>query len=222
MSRILLLSPADLQLSLDQDGEGTFDADTQVVHRRVAYASCPPIGAHDWALADLAVLAAGQGAQDEGFDAVCLADFGDFGANALRSVLDIPVVTAGRASMLHALTLGSRFTVLATVRDRNRIGKLVHEYGLDHQCAGIIVMEQGQAMEPLLRQAEVLVMAPGTAGAAGETRVPTVDPLTLTVKLAESFLGLGLTHSRVAYPAPQVSKADLLTALAGDGFARGD
>lgn len=217
MTRILLLSPADADLLSGGLPDGLLDGDTRIVHRMVPYASCPPVGAHDWALADLAVLAAGQRAQEEGFDAVCLADSGDYGANALRSVVDIPVVAAGRAAMLHALSLGARFTVLATERDHVRVKKLVHDYGFGGQCAGIrLAGGDGVPREDLAGQADVIVLA-------GETRelrtdlpggVPAVDPVALAVKLAESFVGLGLTHSRVAYPEPQTRKAELIEAIA--------
>lgn len=217
MTRILLLSPADADLLSGGLPDGLLDGDTRIVHRMVPYASCPPVGAHDWALADLAVLAAGQRAQEEGFDAVCLADSGDYGANALRSVVDIPVVAAGRSAMLHALSLGARFTVLATERDHVRIKKLVHDYGFGGQCAGIrLAGRDGVPREDLAGQADVIVLA-------GETRelrtdlpggVPAVDPVALAVKLAESFVGLGLTHSRIAYPEPQTRKAELIEAIA--------
>lgn len=214
MTRILFLSPADLDLPDDVAAAGVTDSDTEIVHRRVAYPSCPPVGPHDWTLADLAMMAAGQNAQAEGFDAVCLADFGDYGANALRSLLDIPVVTAGRASMLHALTLGASFRVLATERDYIRTKKIVHEYALDAQCAGIRLFKPNTDLVEMAAQAEVLVLAGATHDARLEAlNIPIVDPLSLVVKLAESLVGLGLTHSRRAYPAPQVRKAELIAAI---------
>ena len=57
-------------------------------------------------------MAAGQEAQDQGFEALCLPAFGDYGVSALRSLLDIPVVAGGRGSMLHALTLAGRFGIV--------------------------------------------------------------------------------------------------------------
>lgn len=211
MTRILLLSPADLDLPDDIIAAGVMDADTRIEHRRVTYPSCPPIGAHDWALADLAILAAGQDAERQGFQAVCLADFGDYGANALRSVLDIPVVTAGRSSMLYALTLAERFSVLATDRDHVRTQKLVHDYGLDARCTGIkpagadMAREDGPEVMILAGKARQRVQQTGSA--------KLVDPVAVTLKIAESLVGLNLTHSRHAYPAPQVRKADLIAAL---------
>lgn len=209
MPRILLLTPADIETASALD-DGLTDAATEVVRRAVAYPSAPPVGAHDWALADLAVLAAGQHAEKEGFDALCLADFGDYGANALRSVMDIPVVTAGRSAMLYALSLGSSFSVVAGPRDHARIGKIVHEYGLDHQCAGVLSADDDTG----LAAAQVVVPANGAA-APGDLTVPVVDPLALVVKLAESLVGLGLSHSRAAYPVPQTRKAELIEAIAG-------
>ena len=66
----------------------------------------------DMVLADVAILEAGQSAEKDGFDAVCVDTMSDSGVAALRSVLSIPVVGPGRASMLTALMLGRRFSIL--------------------------------------------------------------------------------------------------------------
>ena len=52
---------------------------------------------HDLVLADLAMFEAGMTAQEDGYDAVCIDTMSDSGVNALRSVLDIPVIGPGRA-----------------------------------------------------------------------------------------------------------------------------
>ncbi len=59
---------------------------------------------HDWLLLDVAVLEAGLDAEDRGYRAVVVDSASDSGVDALRSVLDIPVVGPGRASKLFALT----------------------------------------------------------------------------------------------------------------------
>ncbi|MEB2844564.1 hydantoin racemase [Rhizobiales bacterium RZME27] len=210
MTRILLLSPADLDLPDDVVTADVLDADTQVEHRRVIYPSCPPIGAHDWALADLAILAAGQNAEAEGFQAVCLADFGDYGAGALRSVLAVPVVTAGRTSMLYSLTLAERFSVLATDRDLTRAKKLVHDYGLDGRCEGVDLAGADMGNEA---SREVLILAGNARQLVKQAGSTVIDPVAVCLKIAESLIGLSLTHSRHAYPEPQVRKADLIKAL---------
>jgi len=203
------------------------DSDTMVALRSVSGLPDCCDNAHDWALADLAVLAAGQGAEAEGFDAVCLADFGDYGAGALRSVLGVPVVTAGRSAMLHALTLGSRFAVLAPAPAARRVKKLVQEYGFSGQCAAVRAFDAGGEALAAARVcidedgADVLCLASQdvalAARLAAELPVPVIDPLPLALKLAESFLGLGLSQSRRAWPEPQLRKPELIAALVAAG-----
>ena len=48
-----------------------------------------------------------------------------------------------------------------------------------------------------------------------------MNPGPLTYKLAELVLGLGLTHSKTAYPSPHVPKPEMLHALQ-DGAAAAD
>ena len=43
--------------------------------------------------------------------------------------------------------------------------------------------------------------------------VPVINPGPLTYKLAELMLGLGLSHSRKAYPRPNVPKPEMLEAM---------
>jgi allantoin racemase len=91
---------------------------------------------HDYVLADLSLFEAGLTAQEDGYDAVCIDTMSDSGVNALRSVLDIPVIGPGKASYLVALLLGSKFSVL-TQWDPwiNLYRKSLQEYGLVDKCA---------------------------------------------------------------------------------------
>jgi allantoin racemase len=53
--------------------------------------------------------------------------------------------------------------------------------------------------------------------------VPVINPGPLTYKLAETLLGLNLTHSRKAYPRPTVTKYNLTHAMMDGGAAyKGD
>lgn len=219
MPRILLLTTTDPA----ETASAIVDSDTEVVARAVAGLPSGFDSAHDWALADLAVLAAGQTAEAEGFDAVCLADSGDYGAGALRSVLSVPVLAGGRNAMLHALTLGSRFAALAPAGGYLRAKKLVQEYALTAQCAGVHACSEPAgalaAAQRVIDQdgADVIVAATQDAALtellASRLCVPVIDPVALSLKLAESFLGLGLSQSRRAWPEPQVRKPDLVAAL---------
>ena len=195
---------------------------------------------HDWTLMDLAIFEAGADAEVEGYDAVCIDTMSDSGMAALRSVLDIPVVSPGRASMLFALTLGAKFSILAQwppaiVRYR----KALAEYGLERHCASVRSFDIPPNFDALLDGkeesafpkmletcmrcveedgADVVCLGSTTMHQAAEwlaTRlpVPLVNPGPLTYKLVETLLALRLTHSRACYPKPQVPKLPMLHAM---------
>jgi len=52
--------------------------------------------------------------------------------------------------------------------------------------------------------------------------VPVINPGSLTYKMAEMFLGLGLTHSRKAYPKPSVPKPNMLRDMIGAAVKSSD
>jgi allantoin racemase len=195
---------------------------------------------HDWILADVAMFDAGKSAEADGYDAVCIDTMSDSGVNALRSVLEIPVIGPGRASYLTALMLGSRFSVL-TQWD-GWIGlyrKGLAEYGLTDKCASIRSIDTPPDVEnllggkeevvfPKLRDAamrcieedgaEVICMGSTTMHQAvpylrGQLPVPVINPGPLTYKLAEMMIGLGLTHSRKAFRRPDVPKLEMVDAM---------
>jgi allantoin racemase len=235
MRRLLAILPSWSGGDIPATAMAGLDHDTEVVFRSAPAGSVIGTSAHDWALADLAVLAAGQSAEDEGFGAVVVADFGDFGVTALRSVLSIPVIGAGRSTMLYALTLGTRFSVLTVASAYQRCKKLAGEYGLDRQCASVRVVEHAEEKEAVSVFASALATARRCIDEDGADvlclnfalendlskpltnalPVPAVDPTALGYKLAEAFLDLGLSHSRRAYPEPLIRKPALIDALMG-------
>ena len=89
-------------------------------------------------------------AAEEGFDAICIDTMSDSGANALRSVLDIPVITPG-ASFLTALMLGHSFSVLTQWDPWLALYKKgLQEYGLTHLCASMRSINVPPDVENLL------------------------------------------------------------------------
>ena len=197
----------------------------------------------DWSLMDMAIFEAGMSAQDDGYDAVCIDTVSDSGADALRSVLDIPVVSPGRISLLFSLTLGTRFGIIAQWEPSlARYRKVIREWGLSEHCAGVEHFDTPPDFAALLEGkedlvlprmlaagerlvaggADVIVLGSTTMAAAHAAldealEVPVVNPGPLSYKLAEAFLVLGLTQSRRAYPAPRVSKAGLIHAMLDAG-----
>jgi allantoin racemase len=185
---------------------------------------------HDYVLADFSMFEAGIEAAEEGYDAICIDTMSDSGANALRSVLDIPVITPGKASYLMALTLGNRFSVL-TQWDGwiNLYKKGTQEYGLQNHLVSIrsintppdvenLLGGKEEVVFPKLRDAGLQCVEDGAdviclgsttmhqshAYLTENLPVPVINPGPLTYKLAETMLGLGLSHSRKAYPRPTV------------------
>jgi allantoin racemase len=195
---------------------------------------------HDSVLADISILDAGKRAQEEGYDAVCIDTMSDSGLAALRSVLDIPVIGPGRASMLTALMLGERFSILIMWdRWKHLYKKSILELGLTWRCASVrsIGVEpsnqsllQGKEDEvfPLLLAAaqrcidedgaDVILLGSTTMHQAhaylrDRLPVPVINPGPLSYKLAETALALKLTHSRKAWAKPAVPRLDMIDAM---------
>lgn len=198
------------------------------------------VSASDMVLADVGVLEAGLNAQRDGFAAVCIDTMSDSGVAALRSELSIPVIGPGRASMLMAMMLGKRFSVIALWPHwRHVYEKTLDDLGIGHACASIRALDltpdnqsllAGKeedvfpALEALARQciaedrAEVILLGSTTMHQAhgylaARLPVPVINPGPLTYKLVEALLGLGLTHSRAAYPVSRAPKPDVLHAM---------
>ena len=194
---------------------------------------------HDYLLSDISMYEAGIGAQEDGYDAVCIDTMSDSGMNALRSMLDIPVIGPGKASYLMALLLGHKFSVL-TQWDPwiNLYKKSLREYGLEHLCASIRSINTPPDVENLLGGKEEVVfprlvdaglkcvedgadviclgsttMHQAHAHLVENLPVPVINPGPLTYKLAEAVLGLGLAQSRTAYPKPNVPKVEMAHAM---------
>ncbi len=110
MPKILVIVPfaldeAGVSNRREQLKEVRLAPDVAFDYRPVTAGPTSFMSPHDWALMDMAIFEAGLSAQDDGYDAVCIDTMSDSGMAALRSVLDIPVVSPGKASMLFALTL---------------------------------------------------------------------------------------------------------------------
>jgi allantoin racemase len=159
-------------------------------------------------------------AGDRGYDAVVIACFSDPGLDAAREATDLPVVGIQDAAMHLAAQIGYRFSVLTTLAHRaplrERAALLA---GLDRRLASCrpldlpvleTVVNREQVVRKIVRVgreaidvdgAEVLVL--GCAGlgdlairASRELGVPVIDPNAAALKLCETLVDLGLTHSR--------------------------
>ena len=194
---------------------------------------------HDFVIMDLAIFEAGLSAQDDGYNAVCIDTMSDSGLDALRSVLDIPVISPGKASMLFALMLGNKFALLAqwepaVIRSR----KFVSSLGLAPFCAAIENYDvtpdyanlldgkedkvfpkmEAACLRAIEKGADVICLGSTTMYQAHECLsarlpVPVINPGPLTYKLVETVLALGVSHSRTPYPKPLAPHQDMIHAM---------
>jgi allantoin racemase len=195
------------------------------------------VSASDMVLAEVGALEAGLQAEAEGYDAVCIDTMSDSGLAALRAELSIPVIGPGRASVLMAMMLGRRFSYVAMWPHwKHLYEKVLGELGVAHACASIRWIDATPDNQSLLAGkedqvfpqleavahrcidedgADVILLGSTTmheahGHLAERLPVPVVNPGPLTYKLAEAALGLGLTHSRAAYPRSPASRHDVL------------
>ena len=234
------MSPDNLALRQQQLQGLQFGPDLQFEYRSVKAGPVNYSSHHDFVLADASIFEAGCRAQQEGFSAVCIDTMSDSGVAALRSVLDIPVFGPGKVSMLTALMLGDRFSILAMAsRWKPLYKKALDELGMHHKCASVRAIEVSPDNQALLsgKEEEVFPLLEAAAMKAieidgadviilGSTTmhqahaylqaclpVPVINPGPLSYKIAESMLALGHTHSRTAYPQPMHPLLDMLSAM---------
>lgn len=245
MKKILVIVPFAMStenlLLRQQQLEGLqFGPDLHFDYRPVKAGPVNYSSHHDFVLADAANFEAGCRAEEEGFAAVCIDTMSDSGVAALRSVLDIPVFGPGKVSMLTALMLGDRFSILTMAsRWKPLYKKALDELGLHHKCASVRAIEvppdnqsllsgKEEDVFPLLeaaaRQAievdgaEVLILGSTTMHQAhgwlqSRLPVPIINPGPMSYKMAEAALALGLRQSRQAYPKPLHPRLDMLEAM---------
>ena len=175
---------------------------------------------HDSALAAPALIEAIVEAERKGYDAAVIACFDDPGLHAARERTSIPVLGLGETSMTVAALLGNKFAVISTGKNSKAIyERKAMELGLNRRLAystGIDMAvlklreEEARAKQMLIQEArkaidnfgaDVIVL--GCGGMTGFSRelfkalkVPVIDPLLVTLKLAETLAGLGLRHSK--------------------------
>lgn len=177
-------------------------------------------------------------AEEEGCGAGIIGCFYDGGLRELREALTMPVVGMAEASMLLAVTLGHRFSII--VGRRKWIPKMTDNVvllGLERRLASFRSVEMGipdvaadpeEFLRRVLREgrlaveedgAEAIVLSEITSPpfwprAAAELPVPLVDPGVACWKWAELaadlYEGMGLSHAKAfGYEAPPSTRAQV-------------
>lgn len=196
---------------------------------------------YDALLMDMFVFEAGLRAEAEGFDAICIDTISDSGLYALRSRLNIPVVGPGQSAFYTACMLGHKFSIITMWEEWFHFyKKLMNEYGLWHRLASLRSIKTRPDLTELLAGkeevifarleeealraihedgADVIVLGSTTmhqshAYLSQRLPVPVINPGVIAYKLCETFLDLGLTHSKKAFEAPQCPKdTEIFTSL---------
>ncbi|MBX3539468.1 MAG: hydrogenase expression protein HupH [Chelatococcus sp.] len=251
MARVLVIVPFPMDADNLEKRKAQLSAvklgpDIEFDFKPVRIAPVNYVSQQDSVLADVGMLEAGLQAEADGYDAVCIDTVSDSGMAQLRSVLNIPVIGAGRHAMLTALMLGDRFSILAMWdRWRHLYAKTLAELGLGAKCASVrsaglqpnnqsLLAGKEDEFFPALYEAamrcveedgaDVIILGSTTmheahAYLAERLPVPIINPGPLTYRLAETAIRLKLSHSRITFPSP-VTPATVRLAAMGDAAAR--
>ena len=195
---------------------------------------------------DMYITEAGLRAEEEGYDAVIMDTVSDSGVWALRSRLSIPVIAPGLVSYLVGVMLGKRFSII-TMWDKwtHLYEKNLALYDLKQKCASIRAVNIPPDVEALFTGkeeemfqkltaeaqkaidedgADVILLGSTTMHQAGDymaahLAAPVINPGPVGIKMAETLVQLGLSHSKVAFPSPSSIIDDRFFSLASAGAA---
>jgi allantoin racemase len=193
---------------------------------------------------DMYIVEAGLRAEAEGYDAVVMDTVSDSGLFALRSRLSIPVIGPGLVSYAVAIVLGKRFSII-TMWDkwRHLYEKNLDTYHLWDKCASIRAVNIPPDVEALFAGKEeemfdrltdealqaieqdgagVILLGSTTMHQAGDYMAahlpaPVINPGPVAIKMAETLVHLGLSHSKVDFPSPSTIIDDRYFSLTGVG-----
>ncbi|MCV9999754.1 aspartate/glutamate racemase family protein [Pararhizobium sp. YC-54] len=173
---------------------------------------------------DVALCMAGlleEATRHDDIDAVVVACFDDTGVDALRALLDVPVVGIGEAAYHAASMISNKFTVITTLaRSVPGLEANLSRYGLATRCARVratdipVLKLEERDPKTLARirdeikmaidqdMAEAIVL--GCAGMAdlmdelsAEFGLPVVDGIACAVAMAEALVSAGLKTSKI-------------------------
>lgn len=141
----------------------------------------------------------------EHYDAIIIGCAGDPGIDAVRELVEIPVIGPGETSRCLASLLGKKvlrispetikMTVLEARENKEKVLNAIEKIArkaIKEGRADVIVLE---------------CMSLGFLGISDDLQrrvgIPVIDPVRVSVKMAEMLIDLNLAHSKVAYPKPK-------------------
>jgi allantoin racemase len=168
------------------------------------------------------------------FDAVIVGCAGDPGLGAVRELMDIPVIGPAESAYHIACMVADRFSVISPrqaggIAAADDLVARTREMGLDSRLASVefvdmpVVDMWGEDPTAVIKQAKLAIdkskengagavvlgcmsMAFLTANTKWDVGIPIINPLAAAIKVAESFVDMGILQSRVTYPAADFDK----------------
>jgi allantoin racemase len=166
------------------------------------------------------------------YDGIVVAGFSDVGVDAMKEVLEIPVLGIAEASYHLAALLGHRFSVLTgTAKWTPPKHDYVKALGVEGKVASFrsyTEWETNDSFEELKErlvsvartcveedQAEVIILGGGPLVGYGklietELGIPVIDPTLVAFKMMECVIDLGYSHSKIGrwkYPLSELGDA---------------
>jgi len=168
------------------------------------------------------------------YDAIIIGCAGDPGLRAARELMDVPIIGPQESAYHFACMVAERFSVISPkqaggVESADDLLARVREMGLESRFASVEFVEMpivdmwSDDPTAVIKQATIAVnkakengagaavlgcmsMAFRTANTKWDAGIPVINPLSAAIKVAESFVDMGVQQSRVTYPAADFDK----------------
>jgi|TARA_B100001750_G_scaffold233764_1_gene234355 allantoin racemase len=170
-------------------------------------------------------------AESERMDAIIINCASDPGIDAAREVASIPVIGPAQAAFFLSTMLAQKFSVIAILeRDIPDLDRMFRVYGILDRIASVRVMnipvldlfkDRNKAIDAMTKaallalkedRAEAITFdCTGLTGIVDDVKsnlskegfdVPVIEPVASSLKLAETLVDLGISHSKITYPIP--------------------
>jgi allantoin racemase len=167
------------------------------------------------------------------YDAIIIGCAGDPGLGAARELMDVPIIGPAESAYHVACMVSDRFSVISPKQAgcdaADDLVARTREMGLNSRLASVEFVEMpivemwSDDPTAVIKQATIAInkakengagsvvlgcmsMAFRTATTKWDVEIPVINPLSVAIKVAESFVDLGLLQSRVTYPAADFDK----------------
>ena len=213
------LARSGTKITVEEVGEGPLSIESEIE----AYMSIGPM--LEWLF---------KRRTDIKYDAIIIGCAGDPGLSPMRELVDIPVIGPAESAYHIACMVADRFSIISPRQAggldvADDLIARTREMGLDRRLATVEFVEMpvtemwGDDPTAIIKQARAAInkakengagavvlgcmsMAFRTADTKWDAGIPIINPLTAAIKIAESFVDMGILQSRVTYPAADFKK----------------